>query len=139
MRMSGSWPSRYLATASSAAVWACGSIVVVTCRPSVFNVCSSMLNRSINSLVTCRSIKPLGPVVWFCVRARSADTVGGNTCAARSLGDRAPIVTMPSSTQFHRSAAPSGSTAGSSADGCCINAASSAPSATSSCSTGLPK
>ena len=39
--MSGSWPSSASVTASSAAACAFGSIVVVTCRPSVFSVCSS--------------------------------------------------------------------------------------------------
>ncbi|CFE37577.1 Uncharacterised protein [Mycobacterium tuberculosis] len=62
-RMSGSCPSRYFATAFSAARWACGSIVVVTTSPWVLRVCSSMLNSSSNSLVTCRSISPLGPLV----------------------------------------------------------------------------
>ena len=46
---------------------------------------------------------------------------------------------MPSSTQFQRIADASGSTAGSSTDGRWISAASSAPSDTVSCSTGLPK
>ena len=116
-RMSGSWPSSVSATASSAAFCACGSMVVVIFRPSVFRVCSVMSKSSSSSLVTCRSISPLGPVVWLAVLAKSGATVGGNTCAARSAGDNAPISTMPSSTQFHRSAAPSGSTAGSSVDG----------------------
>ncbi len=78
-------------------------------------------------------------MVWFCERARSGGTVAGNTCAARSSGDSAPISTMPSSTQFQRAVAPSRLTAGSRADGRWISAASSAPSATLSCSTGLLK
>ena len=104
--MSGACPSIYFDTASSAAFCAFGSIVVVTCSPWVFSVCSSILNSSSSSLVTCRSINPLGPVVWFCARAFSGATVGGNSWAARSFGDSAPISTMPSSTQFHRSFAP---------------------------------
>ncbi|CAG7352540.1 hypothetical protein PICSAR65_04586 [Mycobacterium avium subsp. paratuberculosis] len=51
-RMSGSCPSRYFDTAFSAACWALGSMVVVTCRPCVFSVRSSMLKSSISSLVT---------------------------------------------------------------------------------------
>ena len=52
-----------------------------------------MLNRSSSSLVTCRSISPFGPVVWFCVAAPDpGGTVGGNTCAARSDGDSPPMV-----------------------------------------------
>ncbi|CAM3917914.1 hypothetical protein MYFR107205_30450 [Mycolicibacterium frederiksbergense] len=90
-------------------------------------------------MVTWRSMSPLGPVVWLAVLAKSGATVGGNTWAARSAGDSAPISTIPSSTQFQRSAAPSGSTAGSSVEGRWMSAASSAPSATLSCSTGLPK
>ncbi len=96
-------------TASSAAFCACGSIVVVICRPSVFSVCSLMSNRSSSSLLHLPFDQPVragrhgsASLAW------SGGTVGGNTCAARSVGDSAPIVTMPSSTQFHRSAAPVG-------------------------------
>ena len=129
----------YFDTASSAAFCACGSIVVVICSPWVFSVCSSMLNSSISSLVTWRWISPLGPVVWFCARACSGGTVGGNSVLHGHSADSALVSTIPSSTQFHRSLAPSRSTAGSSVDGRWISAASSAPSATVSCSTGLPK
>ena len=68
----------------------------------MFSVCSLMSNRSSSSFCTCRSISPFGPVVWFWFWAWSGGTVGGKTCAARSVGDNAPISTMPSSTQFHR-------------------------------------
>ena len=90
--MSGSWPSIASVAASSAAFCAFGSIVVVTCRPSVFSVCSLMSNRSSSSFCTCRSISPFGPVVWSWFLACSGGTVGGKTCAARSVGDSAPIV-----------------------------------------------
>jgi hypothetical protein len=45
------FPERYR-RALFAADWAFGSIVVVTCRPSVFSVCSLMSNRSSSSFCT---------------------------------------------------------------------------------------
>ncbi|SKW19905.1 Uncharacterised protein [Mycobacteroides abscessus subsp. massiliense] len=49
------------------------------------------------------------------------------------------MVTMPSSTQFHRFVDSGRSTAGSRRDGRWISAANNAPSDTVSCSTGLSK
>ncbi|SKV34994.1 Uncharacterised protein [Mycobacteroides abscessus subsp. abscessus] len=84
VRRSGFSLCKVVLTAFSAACCALVSMVVVICRPSVFKVCSSMLNRSVSSAITWRLIRPLGPVVAFCAAACSGGTVAGYTCPARS-------------------------------------------------------
>ena len=98
VRNSDGSPSMLLFTASIAACWSCGSIVVVICSPAVFRSCSLMPDDD-SSRNTCVLINPLGPAsVASPLLTDASGRVAGYCMADRAPWSSAPMVTMPSST-----------------------------------------